>query len=324
MLTPVELRDLSRVSDGRSLLALTLDWLGIVLLFYIAADLPHPLTYLLCGILMGRQQLALAIMMHDGAHKRIFKSVLMNEYAGQFLTAAPLFFSMFSYRTLHLKHHRDPLVAEDPDLSLTGGYPLSKSSFLRKLLRDLTGVSYFKFIRYFIYLARGKTKKTRHAAATTGASTTLGEDRIISDLNTQSAAVHRDKLPLWMTFFSMIFMNLLIFGSLYYSGHGALYLLWLIPMMTVLQVLLRIRGVAEHAGYQPNKDQRLNSRTVISPVQTFFLAPHGVYYHVEHHVYPSVPFYRLNTVHKLMKERGSLPESNVFYGYGEVLKQIVK
>jgi fatty acid desaturase len=324
MLTPVELRELSRVSGGRSLLSLALDWAGIALLFYIAAQYPHPLTFLLCGIMMGRQQLALAIMMHDGAHKRLFKSTPLNEYFGQFLTAAPLFFSMFSYRTLHLKHHRDPLVAEDPDLSLTGGYPLEKSSFFRKLLRDLTGVSYFKFIRYFIYLARGKKKASRHATATQGASVTLGEERIISDLNTQSAVVHRDKFPLWMTFFSMIFMNLVIWGGLYLSGHGALYLLWLIPMMTVLQVLLRIRGVAEHAGYQPNKDQRLNSRTVISPLQTFFFAPHAVYYHVEHHVYPSVPYHRLSSVHKLMKERGSLPESNVFYGYGEVLKQILK
>lgn len=324
MLTPVELREFSRVSASRTVLALALDWLGIALLFYLAAAFPNPITYILCAIFMGRQQLALAIMMHDGAHKRLFKNILANEYVGQFFTAAPLFFSMFSYRTLHLKHHRDPLVAEDPDLSLTGGYPLDKASFVRKLLRDLSGVSYFKFIRYFIYLARGKKQKARHAKATQGPSVTQGEERIISDLDTQSAVIPREKMPLWMTFVSMILINGLMLGILSATGHGWLYLLWLIPMMTVLQVLLRIRGVAEHAGYQPNKDQRLNSRTVINPVQTFFFAPHGVFYHIEHHVYPSVPFYKLPQVHKLMKERGSLPEQNLFHGYGEILRQILK
>ena len=75
--------------------------------------------------------------------------------------------------------------------------------------------------------------------------------------------------------------------------------------------MLRIRGITEHAGYAPNPDQRLNARTVINPVETFFFAPHGVNYHVEHHVYPSVPHFRLPEVHRLMSERGALPAASV-------------
>lgn len=323
----MELKQLSQVSTVKGLWALVSDWLGIVLLFIIAARFPYFLVSIFCGFMMGRQQLGLAIMMHDGAHKRIVKNSLWNEYLGQFFTAAPLFFSMFSYRTLHLKHHRDPLVADDPDLSLTGGYPISKSSFVRKLLRDLTGVSYFKFIRYFIYMARGgqnrKKAKLLMQNSPTQNSLTQAHGQIGESLGAQ-AQVHHEKMPLWLIFFSMILMNSLIWGSLFLTGHGWLYLIWIIPMMTILQVLLRIRGVAEHAGYQPSKDQRLNARTVINPVQTYFFAPHRVYYHIEHHLYPSVPFYNLKKVHQLLNDRQSLPTENIFYGYGPVLKQILK
>ena len=43
------------------------------------------------------------------------------------------------------------IAPDDPDLSLIGGYPISKMSLARKLLRDASGISYFKFIKYFIY-----------------------------------------------------------------------------------------------------------------------------------------------------------------------------
>lgn len=323
MLTNVELRELSQISGFKSSLSILLDWMIVALIFALAIGVPHPLTYIFCAIMMGRQQIAFAILMHDGAHKRLYKSSVLNEYIGQFLTAAPLFFSMFSYRKLHLKHHRDPLVSDDPDISLTGGYPVSKASFIRKLLRDLFGISYFKFIRYFIYLARSGNKAEKKITASTLESQTQGETRIIEELSSQ-AHIAKEKVPFALIVSSMFIINGLMWGILFSLGHGWLYLLWIVPMMTVLQVLLRIRGVAEHAGYQPNKDQRLNSRTVINPLQTFFFAPHGVFYHVEHHQYPSVPFYNLPTVHKLMKERGSLPETNVFSGYGPVLKQILK
>src|SRR5262249_10708269 len=133
-----------------------LDWAGIAILFAALIAFPYPLTYLLVFILIGRQQLALAILMHDGAHGRLFKSPRVNDALGQLFTGAPLFFSQDSYRKFHLKHHLDPLVSDDPDISLIGGYPIPKGSFLRKLFRDFVGISYFKFIGYFFYKPRKK------------------------------------------------------------------------------------------------------------------------------------------------------------------------
>ncbi len=308
MLSHQELKDLSQVSGRRTSFSLALDGLGIGLLFALVANWIW--TWPLAVVLMGRQQLALAILMHDGAHRRLYKRPALNEWVGQLALAAPLLFSMDSYRKLHLKHHLAPLTPEDPDLSLTGGYPVSRVSLLRKLGRDLIGVSYFKFIRYFIYLSRKGAAKARVESAGSQASGPRPGQRP----GTMSRG---------MTFVSIALAQGLILSTLLVAGHPWLYLtLWLLPAMTVLQVLLRIRGITEHAGYAPNPDQRLNARTVINPVQTFFLAPHAVHYHIEHHVYPSVPFHRLHVVHRLLKERGMIPEENLYRGYGKVLREL--
>jgi fatty acid desaturase len=302
MLQPAEVKNLSQISAFRSSLAILQDWLLIIGVFALMIVFPHPWTYLFCVILISRQQLALAILMHDGAHRRLYKSHAANDGIGQFLLAAPLFFAMDSYKKLHLKHHTNPLVEDDPDLSLIGGYPISKASFTRKIFRDFSGISYFKFIRYFVFMARQK-KKSEASKTSSPAPKGLSKTTILV---------------------SIVLAQATMFGVLFWAGHPWLYLtLWVLPFMTCLQVLLRVRGIAEHAGYQPNENQMLNARTVINPLQTFLFAPHGVNYHIEHHVYPSVPFYRLPEVHRLLKERKSLPESNVYHGYGQVLSDLI-
>ena len=305
MLTTQELRDLSHPTPLHTLLATAGDLLGIAAIFAVCVHWPHPWVVLPAMLLMGRQQLALAILMHDGAHRRLFKSARTNDLFGQWLLAGPLFFSMHSYKLLHLKHHKAPLADDDPDLSLTGGYPIGTGSFVRKLLRDAVGVSYFKFIRYFIYRAKRPPKTAGQANKT--------------------ADHAKDKPSLLTLVGSALVCNGGLLAALWAVGAAWLYpLLWLLPMATVLQVLLRIRGVAEHAGYVAGEDQRLNSRTVLHPAQAWFFAPHRVNYHIEHHVYPSVPFYQLPQVHALMRDRGSLPLQNVFADYVAVVRSIVR
>ncbi len=301
VLTNLELRELSRPSGVRTVVSLFVDWGLISALLTLVIVAPHPLTYVLAFIGIGRQQLALAIMMHDAAHRRLFHKAKINDFVGQFLTAAPLAFSMFSYRSLHLKHHTNPLASDDPDISLIGGYPISRTSLIRKLARDAIGISYFKFVRYFHH-NRARMKKAP-----------------------KSPQNKSEQFSLPMIIFSILLMNGLMLSVLLLLGHGWIYLLfWLLPAWTVLQVLLRIRGIAEHAGYQQNSDQRVNARTVINPLQTFFFAPHNVNYHIEHHLYPSVPHYHLAKVHRHLKVRNRLPEKNVFDGYGSVLRELVR
>lgn len=300
MLTPQELREFSKVSNGWGIYSIVSTWLLIIATFAIPLYWQHPAAYILAMILMARHQLSLAILMHDAAHKRLFTDVIWNDYAGQFFLASPVLFSLTAYRSFHLKHHKEPLAPDDPDITLTGGYPIPRASFLRKLLRDISGMSYFKFIKYFI--SKSRTEKTRVKQSKTK----------------RSGPSFKQVIAMMLVANILILTALTVFANWYFYP-----LLWLLPAFTILQVFLRIRGVAEHAGYEMNSDQRLNSRTIICPWQTFFVAPNNVNYHIEHHVYPSVPWYYLPKVHKLMRERGSIPETNFYSGYGAMLREIL-
>lgn len=308
MLKPDELRNLAKPSPLHTWVWVLTDWLMIGLIFFAAdrvATLPallRPLIFAVAWVLIARYQLALAILMHDAAHSRLFISKKWNDWVGQLFCASPLFFSMETYRKFHLKHHQDPLAPDDPDLSLIGGYPIPGESLARKLLRDLVGISYFKFIKYFFFRGRAHRKANSAPPA-------LGPEK-------------RRFGKAALTFMHLA-VNGLIFFALWKSGHPWFYLtLWLLPMMTALQVLLRIRGIAEHAGYQPNKQQQYNSRTVVNPLQAYFFAPHNVNYHIEHHVYPGIPFANLPQAHALMKARGALPEANYFTSYWAVMASV--
>jgi len=296
MLSVTEVRDLSKVSEWRSIFAIATDWGAIALIFWINMTYFHPILWFVSIFLMARFQYALFILKHDAAHSLLFRSKRLNDFVGQ-LIVCPLLLSLTAYRKHHLLHHRVPLTKEDPDLSLTGGYPITKASFLRKIRRDICGISYFKLMPYYFGFAVGKDSK--------------GDKPSISSPSS------------WFVWVGLL-SNILLMGILWRSGHPTLYFfLWLLPLMSPLQVFLRIRGITEHAGYQPNENQALNTRTVVNSWQPFFLAPHKVNYHLEHHLYPSIPFHRLPETHALLLSRGDLPATNLYHSYADVIRELV-
>jgi fatty acid desaturase len=298
-LTPEEVRRLSRVSPWVSSAAIAFDWAFIAALFAVAIRFPHWWVYLACMALMARVQLALAVLMHDAAHSRLFEDRDWNDRVGQLLCAGPVLLPLDTYRDSHLKHHQDPLVPGDPDVILTGGYPVPRRKLVERLVQDMSGLSYLKFLKFFFYLSKRRRRRLRHAP-------------------------QQSRLDMRFVQFSLIAPNLVIFLGAALAGHPLLYvLLWAVPYMTFLQAYLRIRGLAEHAGYQPGPDQAKNSRTVVS-WQAFFVAPHNVNYHVEHHLYPSIPFFRLPDAHELFKKRGAIPPENYFESYVAVLASLVR
>ncbi len=78
---------------------------------------------------------------------------------------------------------------------------------------------------------------------------------------------------------------------------GALHLLlmyWFVPLFTWMTVIFRIRSIAEHSAIEGRAHAYAQTRsTRASILEHVFVAPKNVNYHIEHHFYPSVPFYRL-------------------------------
>ncbi len=124
-------------------------WLTMLFLVFniVILDLDHDtLIELECSpaVLAGRQ-LALAILMHDASHNSLFKTKWMNDYLVDWLCARPIWNDVHKYRAHHTRHHAKTSTPEDPDLTLVAGFPTTKTSLTRKFLRDLVGITGFKF-----------------------------------------------------------------------------------------------------------------------------------------------------------------------------------
>ena len=144
LLTLDELQGLRRRSDLRGLWCVAHAWLVILGCMVALAVFPHPLVWLAGVMIVGARQLGLAILMHDAAHGVLTERRWLNEWLGQHACSWPLFADMHAYRAYHLKHHRHTQQAADPDLSLSAPFPITRTSFRRKILRDLTGQTMLK------------------------------------------------------------------------------------------------------------------------------------------------------------------------------------
>src|ERR1700721_548093 len=105
---------------------------------------PNPLTWLIAVMVVGTRQLGLAILMHEAAHGGLHANKAINEFVGQWLCAVPGGADLASYGAYHLQHRRFTQQPEDPDLSLSAPFPISKESYRRKAIRDLTGQTFVK------------------------------------------------------------------------------------------------------------------------------------------------------------------------------------
>ncbi|PVZ85966.1 fatty acid desaturase [Serratia sp. S1B] len=282
----------------RAILALLADWGLIALAFACAILWPHPIIYLMAALIIARSQLALAVIMHDSAHGLLTPGQRLNNLLGQLCAAGPLFISLQTYRAGHLKHHQHPMQHDDPVAAVFGlaDFPLPRNKLVTRLLADLCGVGYFISLFRF---ARG-------------------------DYRTSMPKVDKSaRLKIWEVF-SMLISNGLLFGLLNALGHPLLYPgLWLLPAITLLPLMGRVRAIMEHAGLPACDDQSQNARTIVrANWQTFFFGPHAIHYHIEHHLYVRMPFYHLHRVHQQLATRQLLPSKNLYQGYWAVLRDV--
>ena len=88
--------------------------------------------------------------------------------------------------------------------------------------------------------------------------------------------------------------------------------LWVLPACTVLQALLRMRAIFEHGAVTDLGSPLTAARTNFAPWWLhWWLFPHNVNYHVEHHLYPAIPQYNLPRCHRELERRGLLRGAEV-------------
>ena len=258
-----------------------------------AAALAWPLLIPLAVMVIGGRQLGLAILMHDAAHGALHANRKLNDFLGDRLTQGGL----LPYRRYHMAHHKFAQQAEDPDLVLSAPFPVTRSSLKRKILRDLTGRTYWK----------------QQWAPIVHAIRHRGEAPL--------APILREVLRRKRRF--LIGMAVTAAATAPFGYWWAWPALWLLPQATWLPMVTRLRNIAEHANVaQGEPDPLRHARTThANAVERALLAPYWVNYHCEHHMFMGVPCYSLPRVHRRLKAQGVVPRMLTAPSYLDVLAQ---
>jgi len=272
------------------------NWLAIMALLLLAGWYPNILTLMLVWVLLPGRQLGLSVLMHEAGHGTLFATRSLNHWVGQWLCALPTLNDLPSYAAGHLNHHRLAGTPEDPDLPNYRAYPVDHRSFRRKVIRDLTGQTGAKLV----------------AGAVKGG---------LSHFSVEAAPADP-----WLLL-KQVMVQVALAGMLMALGIGWTWWLWAATFMTSYMLVIRLRQIAEHAAVPDanDPDPRLNTRTVTAPLwQRWLLAPNGVNYHLEHHLLPGVPCYRLQTFRARLIENGWLDQAPIFNSYHQVFAHAVR
>lgn len=301
LLSVVERKALLRINPLRSWFMVASNWLLVFAAMALVAWQPNPLTVIIALCIIGTRQLGMAIVMHEAAHRTLFKYRRLNDWVGNWLAAYPVWAEVAPYRTYHLVHHTRTGTAQDPDLGLAAPFPITPSSFRRKVWRDLSGQTGWKqargVFRRDVGLSRARSQRTLGMNA--GEQPDVGWHKLI---------------PVAAT-------NGVLFTLLVAAGHPALYLLWVVAWLTTYRLVSRLRSIAEHGMVPDQLDPLRNTRTTVARWwERLFLAPNRVNFHLEHHLLMTVPHHNLPRLHRMLRERGGLDESCITPGYLSVLR----
>ena len=291
-----EIEQLRTPSAWRSTLSLVHCW-GVILLTWVVVALwTHPLTVFLAVFIIGARQLGLGVLSHDGAHFSLYRNRTLNDWVSEWILSRPFTSgTIHGYRKYHLQHHAHTQQKEDPDLHLSKPFPISQTSFRRKVWRDLSGQTGCKqYGAMFRDAFKGDTFAER-----------LGRG-----------------LP---RFGPNILINLVFLAAFTLAGKWYLYfLLWWLPALTWNRLITRLRNIAEHAAVPDDNDRLRNTRTVLASWwERAFIAPYGVNYHLEHHLIVNCPYYKLKVAHRLLVSKGLEAEMEVRQSYRDMIRVAV-
>jgi fatty acid desaturase len=208
---------------------------------------------------------AMGTLMHEALHGNLFRSPFLDRWIG-FALGVPTFFSASAYKVTHLNHHRYTRSERDMD----------EFSYACSTQRQYVALFYASFLVGSLLYMFAVAFKAYSMASQNSRRRIVAEYSLM--LLAYAAAVSFAivmRHPEWLFWY------------------------WLAPICVAV-VLSNIRALAEHMGTSGAGDAMLKTRTVTSnPLVSFLML--NLNYHLEHHLFPAVPWYNLRRIHRLLK-----------------------
>ena len=284
------MKELMRRTDSQAIRD-TVIWLGLMIVFAFAAIVLWPSWwsapfFLAYGVLYGS---ASDSRWHECGHGTAFRTRWMNDVVYQ-IACFMIVRNPAAWKWSHTRHHTDTyIVGRDPEIVLM------RPPALFKAFLNFFGLPDF---------GRGMLDMLLNSFGI------LREEQKSYIPETEQHKVYR-VARVWLLIYAATILLSISLGSilpLMFVGLPRLYGAW----HHVMTGLLQHGGLAENV-----VDHRLNSRTVLmNPVSRFIYW--NMNYHIEHHMFPMVPYHALPELHALIRDDLPAPTPSIAAGFREM------
>ena len=290
------MKELMQRRDGPAIRD-TLIWLGLMLVSAIGgiyfwgswACVPFFFVY---GLLYGS---ACDSRWHECGHGTAFRSGWMNDVVYQ-IASFQVMRNPVNWRWSHARHHTDTIiVGRDPEIAFMRPPNLFRAILSYVGILDV--VDSFKILARNAMGILSEAEKSYIPASEWPKAIFAARVHMAIYAATVIAA-----LAMWS------FLPLMLIGL------PRIYGCWHMLMTGFLQH----GGLAEDV-----TDHRLNSRTVLmNPLSRFIYW--NMNYHIEHHMFPMVPYHALPRLHALIKDDLPAPNSSILQAYAEMIPALIR
>ncbi len=232
---------------------------------------------------------------HESGHGTAFKSDWMNNVLYE-IASFMVFRQSTVWRWSHTRHHSDTIIrGRDPEIAV----PRPPKLFNR-ILQHFAIISTPREFKKILLHATGR-------------------------IHPQVATfLPRSEYP-------KVFIRARIYLLLYAAVTGlSIYYRTLLPLFFIGlpnifgSWLMVVYGTTQHAGLEENVlDHRLNSRTVYMNRLHRYLY-WNMNYHIEHHMFPLVPYHALPRLHELIKDDLPKPSKSIPDAYREIIPALIR
>lgn len=233
--------------------------------------------YIPAMILIGSRQRAMATLIHEAAHGTLARNKTLNDILGTVFSGYTVAILLRSYKDSHVRDHHGSFG--DPEADCDFRYMIEQGVYGR-----LRGWKYIwhiivspalllKVPAYIKYLARdrfvfGNDKNDRHEAA----------------------------------LFAVFWLTVLA-SSIAAGVFDLLFWYWIVPFFSTYQIVGWYIELAEHAPLmERGKDIHMSRNRNSHWAERLFTGMYGESFHLAHHLFPRVPFWRMNELNQLLRQ----------------------
>ncbi len=234
------------------------------------------IMYLPAIVLIGSRQRALATLAHEAAHGTLARNKTLNNVLGTVFSGYTVAILLRTYKKTHVRDHHGSFGDPEADCDFRymieqGVYGQSRGwRYIWHII--VSPVFLLKVPAYIVYLARDRFG--------------FGNDR--ND-------------PREVALFAVFWLTILA-SSIAAGVSGLLFWYWIVPFFSTYQIIGWYIELAEHAPLmERGKDIHMSRNRNSHWLERVFTGMHGESFHLAHHLFPRVPFWRMNELNQLLR-----------------------